>query len=33
VMPESAVVELQGGQLKFELHKAERKLEAAVPAA
>jgi len=33
VMPESAVVELQAGQLKFELHKAERKLETAVPAA
>jgi HSP20 family protein len=33
VMPESAVVELQAGQLKFELHKTERKAEPAVTAA
>ncbi|MGC2193767.1 MAG: DUF2934 domain-containing protein [Terriglobales bacterium] len=33
VMPEGAVVELQAGQLKIELQKAEHKLETAVPAA
>jgi HSP20 family molecular chaperone IbpA len=33
VVPESAVVELEEGQLKFELHKVERKLETTVPAA
>jgi HSP20 family protein len=33
VVPENAVVELQAGQLKIELHKAERKLETVVPAA
>jgi HSP20 family molecular chaperone IbpA len=33
VIPENAVVELQAGQLKFELPKAERKVEAAVTAA
>jgi HSP20 family molecular chaperone IbpA len=33
VMPEDAVVELQAGQLKIELHKAEHKLETAAPAA
>jgi HSP20 family protein len=33
VMPENAVLELQAGQLKIELHKAERKAENAVTAA
>ena len=33
VMWEGAVVELQAGQLKIELHKAEHKLETAAPAA
>lgn len=33
VIPENTVVELQAGQLKFELPKAERKVEAAVTAA
>ena len=33
VMSEGAVVELQAGQLKIELHKAEQKLETAAPAA
>jgi HSP20 family molecular chaperone IbpA len=33
VTPDDAVVELQGGQLKIELHKAEHKPETAIPAA
>jgi HSP20 family protein len=33
VMPESAVVELQAGQLKIELHKAEHKVETTMAAA
>ena len=33
VMPGGALVELQAGQLKIELQKAEHKLETAVPAA
>jgi HSP20 family molecular chaperone IbpA len=33
VMPESAVVELQAGRLKVELHKTEGKVETTVPAA
>ena len=33
VMPESAVVELQAGQLKIELRKAEREVETVITAA